>query len=336
MNDIFEKLVDKTAAMASVDKASIPLSKGRLKRWKSLSVFWYSNHKIFGDIFFVVIMHIASGRYPGGSIKLKPVVDFIEEAILHDPDALRVWKDDRDFKEAFDDVESHMFYKCHKNAIGSFIGFRLRSLTIYREEFHKPIDLASATRKEIHKAREIARCIRRYENFEKMILMFIPDATTWSVCEWTSEKHILDAFKTVHGIDFSEDPDSFTAFVKMMHCKLNGRSYFRYLFRIKYIPDSIAVIIWPTNIVKELSRQFLYASNAEPLMEDGSYLPDKDSVAPSVVKESWVYKTLESCRKTHTLSRAVKNNLLYFGWGDHPYIVRAKQRKSAADAIKSA
>lgn len=334
MSNIFERIVDTTAAMASVDKASIPLSKGSLKRWITLSDFWSSRPDIFNKVFYNAIMHIATGRYPNNSSTLKPLLVLVEEAILYETDALRAWKSDKEFSYEYDCVEYDVYTR-RRLAVRNFAIFRLRSLTIHREEFCESIDIASATWKEINKAREKARSRRWYENFRQMMLMFIPDAKNWNARQWTSEREIFNAFKKVHGIDFSQEPISFMVLVVMMDCKMNGRSYYRHLFRIKHLPDSMAAIIWPKNIIKELSKQLLNASRAKPILKNGVYLPDCDSVAPAVVNSSWAYRMLAACDEKRKFTKAVRDSLLYFGWGYHPRIVKEKQRAAAA-ALQSA
>lgn len=336
-NNLYNEIVKTTAAMASVSETSIPSSKGYLKRWTNLSDFWTSKPEIFDDIFYKAIAHIATGRYPDNSRTLKPLLALIEKAILTDSSVLCAWRRNKVFSYAFKRVTDVLRYRRHHSSIiYQFSTDRLYSLTFYRDEFCRPVDLATDSYLEIKRATSIACVRRRFENFTEIIHVLIPDAQNWNAHQWTSEKHIFAAIKSVHGIDYTKDADAFDRIISMMKHKLNSQPYYYELFRIKHLPSSMAEAIWPENIIKELSKQLLIASNVNPIITNGSYRPDIDSVAPSVVNTSWAYQILVSHIKSRELSKAVTDNLMYFGWGEHPHIIRGKQRAAAAAALKSA
>ena len=334
-NNLYNEIVKTTAVMASVSETSIPSSKGCLKRWNLLFDFWYDNPDVFGEVFYNAVAHIATGRYPKNSRASKPLLTLVEKAILSEKEALRAWRKDGAYIYDFARVVL-MLRNRKDSSVRRFALDRLYALTFHREEFDKPINLATSSLRQIRKAQAKA-CVRNgYENFIKSINALIPESTTWATRQWTSEKHIFAAIKSVHGIDYNEDTDAFDRLISMMKHKINGQPYYYELFRIKRLPASIAAVIWPENIVKELSKQLLIASNVKPIITNGSYRPDIDSVAPSVVNTSWAYQILVSHIKSRELSKAVTDNLMYFGWGEHPHIIRGKQRAAAAAALKSA
>lgn len=336
MSNIFERIVDTTAAMASVDKTSIPSSKGKWKRWTNLSYFWSSKPEIFDDVFYKAIAHIATGRYPKNSSNLKPLLTLVEEAILFNGEALRAWRRCKAFREAFRCVTGMIRRRNrHCSEIRQFVIDRLHCLTFYRDEFRNEIDYSISSNREVKRAKAMDCVRRRYANFTTFIHTFIPESENWSADQLTSEKRIFSAFKAVHGVDYANNLDDFSILFDMMNVKFNGRPYHMHLFRIKDLEPSMVEAIWPENIVKELSKQLIHASNKMPVIIDGEYRPDIDSVAPAVVNSSWAYRMLASCGEKRKFTKAVRDSLLYFGWGDHPRIVKEKQRAAAA-ALQSA
>lgn len=334
-NNLYNEIVKATAAMASVSKDSIPTSKGCLKRWTNLSDFWTSKPEIFNDVFYKAIVHIATGRYPNGSKNLKQLLALVENAILFEAEALRAWRRNKAFSDAFKCVKCMICRRNrHCSEIRQFTIDRLYCLTFYRDEFRNEIDYSIISYHEIKRAKAMDCVRRRYKDFLTFIHSFIPDSETWSVEQLTSEKHILNVFKTVHGGDYADDLGAFSLLFNMMSDKYKEKPYYKHLFRIKDLEPSMVAVIWPENIEKEISKQLLLASKKKPVIVNGDYCPDIDSVAPSVVNSSWAFGFLQSKLMERKLSRATRKQLLRFAMNIHPWVARENDR--AAAALKSA
>lgn len=309
MKGLFEEIVSMSAELASVDEADIQLSRGRIKRWTSIATFWETKPQLFEDVFYNAMKHIATGRYPSGSSSMKELCELVETALTSEKDALNGWRKMPDFNDGMNKMRGYfeMYQGCQ--CIYEFMRNRFNLRIFYREEIGKEIDILSCTVKGFKRAQYIAKIRNDCDCFGQALRLLVPGADQWSLSQWTSQKNIFDAIKNEYGIDYEKGPEQFEHLMEMMIKKLSGKPYQRELFQIKDIPDAMATVIWPQDMVKELSKQLILISQTRP-----HYVTVDD------VKDSWAYGKLSEDR-TH-LSDKVKGHLLNFGLGTHPYLLR--------------
>ena len=164
-------------------------------------------------------------------------------------------------------------------------------------------------------------------NFRKIVLFLVPDAANWSIAHWHSNSRILDSIKEVHGKDYFKDLDEFFNLCDLLLAKWSGKSYYRELFKLKDIPSSIAALIWPTNMERDVCKQFSLICRVKPLMLYGKYA-NFDVTNPHNISQSWAFQQVWSWQHSekYKLSPAVRANLMHIGLGDHPFIIHARNR----------
>jgi len=332
---IFDRLVQETAALASTPVNCIPLSKGRLKRWTDLANYWAAQPNVFPDLFYEVIFHIARGRYSHSAASVKPLLAHIEEALLNDTDALSEWRCIKAFKDAFSLVTidiRHAPLRWKSNVMRDFVERRLYSLLIYR---NSPIPTLTLKLSRNHRAyKSLVRQLEiqsAYTRFIEIMDLLVPDCHKWSAYQWTSEKYIFSQIQAVHGIDYSKNPTEFDKMMTMFRYKLEGIPYYRDLFSIKILPSSIATIIWPDGMEKDICKQFNIACRVRPYVSLEGILDVSNLLAPQNILDSWAYNQMETWRETksYKLSNSVLSNMLNIALGNHPRLIREAARLTA-------
>lgn len=332
---LFEQITTKTAEMASVSVEELDISRGHKKRWYSISIAWIDDPDVFGDIFYKALAHIAFGRYPRQCKDMKPLLALVEKAILTEADALNSWRNLQPFSDAFDKVLARLRTLRRRScySVYHFAICRFFMRTVYRDDFCKPLNLVTASFKEIKRAQSIACVKNEHDRFKEVIKMLIPKASKWTDAQWVSEKHIFSAFKTVHGVDYFNDILEFDCLITMLKNKLNDVPYYRDLFRIKNMNKAMAGAIWNKDINKEISKQLIFISSVRPHGEFGKHFCYPDSTDPAVITSSWAFKQLTKWRdeRSYPLSDTVRSNMMLLGMGEHPFLVKElqKSRKSA-------
>lgn len=336
--NLFDRIVQETAKLASTPADSIPLSKGRLKRWADLAAYLETHPNTFPNLFYEAIFHITRGRYSHASASVKPLLAYIEEALLNDADALSEWKRTNTFKEAFSLVTSGIYnvpyrkQRWKSGVMRDFVECRLYSLLFYR---NKPVP--TLTLKRSRNRRAYMSIVKQLEiqsscsRFMEIMELLIPDCRNWSAYQWTSEAYIFSQIKAAHGIDYSEDIMEFDKMMAMFRYKLEGIPYYRYLFALKVLPSSIAAIIWPDGIEKNICKQFNIACRAHPHMDLEGNIRPFDPINPQSMINSWAYNQMETWRenKSYKLSSTVRSNMLNIALGNHPRLIKEAARLAA-------
>ena len=266
MNNLFNLIVAETARMAGVLESSIPLSRGYKKCWTMLATYWEEHPDLFPDVFYKALIHIATCKYPRNSSKMEPLLILIEKAILSDDVALRCWGEHISFSGAFNCARKWIgrSSKWKSRSAYLFVARRLYYLTFCRETFTSTVNIATATAKQLKRLHTAKVVEYKVNCFKDVIATLIPDASSWSDKQWVDEKYIFARIKSTHGIDYQVDPKAFDLLFNMLKKKYAGIPYTRELFLIKHIPNSMAQVIWPQNMEKELCKQFLTICKVKP------------------------------------------------------------------------
>jgi len=336
--NLFDRIVEETAKLASIPADNIPLSKGRLKRWTDLAAYWETQPNSFPNLFYEAIFHIARGRYSHASASVKPLLALIEEALLNDVDALSQWRRINAFKDAFSLVTidiHHVPYSKQRwksSVMRDFVECRLYALLIYR---NSPIPML--TLKLSRNRRAYMSIVKQleiqspYTRFVEIMELLVPGCHNWSTYQWTSEAYIFSQIQAAHGIDYSKNIVEFDKMMTMFRYKLEGIPYYRNLFSIKLLPSSIAAIIWPDGIEKNICKQFSTACRVHPYMALGGGISSFDPIIPQNMVKSWAFNQMEAWRKNNSykLSRTVRGNMLNIALGNHPRLIKEAARLAA-------
>lgn len=321
---LFDRLVSETAHLSPTPVPA--LSRDRLKRWTDLADFWKAEHTSFTNLFYEVIFHIARDRYSLATSNMKPLLRLIEEALLTEPEALSSWRQHPSFKTAFAAVLKgmHSGQRWKSLAMRSFVQNKLRMLLFYREKSPTELTLAIASNRWAQRdvlcwLKAQATCSR----FEELIHLLVPDSRQWKHRQWISETFIFSQIQAIHGVNFAQHLNDFDALVYLFRNRAEGLPYYKALFLIQDLPASIASVIWPVDMEKDICKQFRIFCNVKP-SQCYQYTRYKDPLAPSKVSKSWAFQQLEAWRKnqSYPISDKTKSNLLYIGLGYHPRNVK--------------
>lgn len=336
--NLFDRIVQETAKLASTPADSIPLSKGRLKRWADLATFWETQPNIFHNHFYEAIYHIAYGRYSRAAAPVRPLLSLIEDALVDDADAHSVWKKRKSFSKAFDLVSDKIGDAiCHRkhwksDCVRRYVDDKLYELLIYHNKPVPELTLKlSRDRKAFLSIRNRVENFSYCTRFEELIKLLVPDCHKWSRHQWHNEKFIFAQIKAIHGIDFTQHINDFDALVIMYQHKAEGLPYYQNLFSIHTLPVSIATAIWPDDFEKTLCKQFNIACTVKPYLAKNGEFHDKNPINPHNLINSWGVHQIISWydSKSYPLSKATKSNLLLINLGLHPWVTRHTQNATA-------
>ena len=322
IDDVFSELLTETAKVAGVAPKSIRVSKGSKKRWYDLALYWEIHGHIFESVFYKALFHIARGTRSSKEPRLSTLAMLVEEAILDVPVALDEWRKLQSFRFAFFDVsitakENH---RCKSITIREFAYHRLYVRTFYRNEVQlQERDLACLDRRQIKQIRTAAKIRHEFFRFKEIIELILPTAAKWPEDYLTSQTRIFSEIKRCHGFDYTGREHIFDELVWLLQRKLDGKPCYGQLFRVSHIPDSVAALIWPQGMEKEICRQFLVLSRQKPSdpRHIRNYTPWD---APQKIVDTWAFGKLCSWREEHSypLPDKVRAAMLSYSLGVHP------------------
>lgn len=323
---LFDRLVAETQKFSPTPIG--PISKGQLKRWNDLAAHWKANYTAFPNLFHEVIFHIARGRYSRASTTVKPLLRLIEEALLNDPDALRTWRTNPSFKISFMTVinEINNSKRWQSPAMCNFVKARLRVLLLYRDRTSPQLTYAMTQKRSDYRyACYQMEAQATYTHFIELIHLLVPDSQSWKPSQWLNEKLIFSQIYAIHGIDFSQHINDFTALVSLYRNKAERIPYYKNLFLITNLSTSIARAIWPVDMEEELVKQFNIACRVRPSLYQGQF-SSYDPINPFNMVNSWVFRQLNEWRSNGNLvNKTVRSNFMQIALGNHPWVVKARQ-----------
>ena len=321
MNKLFYKLLAATCSILSVPADSFTISKGKKKRWRDLAAIWKNNPAVFNNVFYSALHHIQLGKYPHGGA-LKQEGDFgalLEEAILRDPDAFPAWKSLPAFRDSFRNIQAELLLRCdlssasHSSTITYFLYNRLMVLTFYRDPACAQVDLARVSSRDLHRAKSAAVVRSEYFRFMAAMKKLVPEAESWDEKCWVSEKKMLTAVHAALGLTFPHDLGLFDQIMEMMMNIVDHRPYYKQLFVMKSLPDSVITTVWPTDIEKAISRQFQYWLSSKTRYEKWNRWHQPEYYNDSLVQSSWAYRELHKWRNERKISHKTKRALMDYG-----------------------
>ena len=292
MNNLFDEILMTTAEMAEVDVSSIQLNAGCVKRWQSIAEFWVSKPNVFEDVIYRAMMNIIKGKHPKDDDKIDKLLELVQQALTSERNILKDWRKLNEFNVATRRMNEHYIKQGNVSckSMLTLISNWLEYNIFYREAL-KTWDTTGASNAEKDRVRGMKRVNVFCDRFRQIIKFFIPNTDEWTLDEWFSQTHIFAAFKNMHDIDYSKNTADFDNLIDMMCKRLKGEKYIHKLFSIMNITDSMANLLWPVDMEKELVRCL------EHLLEDNSnaygiyYLTNAD------IAKSWVFRKLCQLRE---------------------------------------
>ena len=331
--NLFNRIVQETAKLASTPVDSIALSKGRLKRWIDLSAFWEAHSELFRNVFYDAFYHIVMGKHSYGSKPRLCLICLVEEVLLTDAEAVRSWtSQSRAFYRAFEYIKETISQGSRKKRywnsliMQEYVLERFRYLLIFRDAPipQMTLKIAKDSRSMYHFTNQL-EVKSVYTRFEEFIELLVPDCRQWSPKQWRSEKFSFSPIQSIHGFDFTDHIEDFDSLAYLYRRKAEGLPYYKTLFSIKSLPDSIAKALWPNGIEKEIIKQFNIACRVSPRLYQNQFR-SSDPINPLNMANSWAFQHLTEWRSNRDLVNSnVRSNIMQVALGNHPWVVKARQ-----------
>lgn len=280
----FDEIYEKTLVVFGLGSDEAPCSGGFQKCWKEILKMWDrcaddgAYYLLFSAMYRVAWnRHAIRGEYK----PLVELVELIEQALLEEGYAYEVWSSEWVFHEAMEGMKSTTLdgKNCKSLWFGYYIYVKAccKICMEKKESWYWPGDWYSAD--------------KDYPNrFETAIKRLLPNADGWSQADWSDESFIMSEIYRVHGVDYSQDPDSFDNLLDVFEKKSKGKAYDIDLMMVRKLSVSMVPCIWPRGhkrsieqfldrICKRLSEQ-----EASPVSNGRSVYTRKN------LQNSWVTK----------------------------------------------
>lgn len=322
----FSKIYSLTLLLCGISRKVAHCSEGSRKCWLDLMAIWkdHSGELKCEDVFFAALYHIQWRRHHHSikSKQLKRLVILVEQEILADSYAFKIWRTTNDFKNAFDrvvnPVRSDVVHRrgWHSCRFRKYIYSRTFSLVIYKGKVPDS-KLMYMGRHDINRARTAVELIEYYNWFEEIICCLLPEAANWEA-EWSKENYIMQRMLAVHGVDFTSNYEDFDRLIDAVGRIINHQSYTKELLSVENFTFSMAEVIWGQEAVKKIQSYFTLVCRNHRRWENATRVRDTTSAYNrNDILASWVYKQLEAWRvsKDARLTRNSLKRLLDFGLG---------------------
>lgn len=265
-NEMFVKLLATTADSYDLDINTCRCSKGRVKRWSDMADLWgrCADAKNEPNILAIAIHKIHWGIYPKNLPHEVPteIVDNVVALLKKDGNAYRGWKNNKYYRDAFDDVLRQR-RPVGRYAPGERISWFLRYIRnclwlqiVYHGAEPPSIDLSHYSREEFIACRKHSIVFNEVRGYETVIKKLIPEAVSWNESQWHNERLLYRKLGELYGINtksYCEVNKLISFLIELWYYNTTAVTILMY---IRDIPESLMMAIWPTNTKYEITRLF--------------------------------------------------------------------------------
>lgn len=280
----FEEIYEKTRVVFSLTPDEAPCSGGFQKCWEEILKLWNrcidegAYYLLFSAMYHIAWdRHAITGRYK----PLVELVELIEQTLLEEGYAYEVWSSEWVFREAMEGMKRTTLdgKNCKSVGFGYYIYTKAcRKICAKNEGFCCWSDIHYAANSD---------CPTRFETAIKRLM---PSADGWPQAGWFDENFIMNEIQRVHGVNYTQDPESFDNLLDVFEKMSKGKAYDIDLMMVQSLSASMVPRIWPRgherNIEQFLNRicKRLSEQEASPVSNGRSNYTRKN------LQNSWVTK----------------------------------------------
>ncbi len=303
-NRIFNEMLKLTMALFSLSSTEALCSKGTKKRWKDLANIWksYADEACEYSIFDLALHKIYWGVYPEPMKEdYIPLVRMVEDELLSDGPAYKVWKAHTSYKFAFScmkNQEKALAYRGprpHSYVFCRYQNSRFWFNVVYKRRIPALINPAAASLHDMKAAKTHESIYAACEGFEKAINCLIPDSKNWTDEQWLDDLNIYRGLRKTYNIEYTFYGRDFESLITGLMNKLHYHTpiHLAQLMELGSIPMKMVQRIWPVQTDTELKKLFLQAASraksAETRMRTGTS-HRYGMYSYNKLKKSWLFK----------------------------------------------
>lgn len=303
-NRIFNQMYQLTVKLFHVSPKVAHCSKGSKKRWRDLADIWknHADEACEYSIFDIAIHKLYWGVYPEPMQETYiPLVNLVENELLSDGPAYKVWRQHDSYKFAFSYMrgqEKALVYRGprpHSHIFRYYQNSRFWYKVVYKERKPGLINPAKASMHDMKAAKIHESICAACEGFEEVINCLIPASKSWCDEQWLDDLNIRRALKRLYNVTYKDYDRDFEILISALINKLyyDAPIHLAQLLGLSDIPMGIVQKIWPVQTDTELKHLFLQAAgrakSAETRVRNGTS-SGYGIHSYQKLNDSWLYK----------------------------------------------